>query len=64
MEKVLSQKLSQLSSQDKNWETNDELDQAPELPGDCENEANDENEESEEGEPCHLCESKFNFWKI
>ena len=62
MEKVLSQKLSQLSSDDKNWETNesDELD--PELPGDC----CEADEESEEGEPCHLCESKynFNFWNI
>ena len=55
MEKVLSQKLSQLSSQDTNVGSDEEYD--PELPG--YSDADDENDETTEGEPSYLCERKF-----
>ena len=59
MEKVLSQKLSQLSSQDTNVGSDEEFD--PELPGNSD--ADDENEETE-GDPCYWCERKFKFCDI
>ena len=58
MEKVLSQKLSQLSSQDTNVGSDKEFD--PELPG--YSDADDENDET--GQPSYLCERKFKIWNI
>ena len=54
VEEVLSQKLSQLSSQEKN---DDEFE--PEI--DVGFEAVDENEDTEGGESCCVCGSKLNF---
>ena len=59
VEKVLSQKLSQLSSQETNVGSDEEYD--PELPGYSDDD--DENDETE-GQPCYLCERKFKIWNI